>query len=69
MPHLYYTSTIIQTFHIFRPPMEWRREHDSFFIQEILTVDPFQYKSSTVKRGKAWTKIADTLNSIASPQF
>ena len=49
--------------------MEWTREHESFLMREILTVDPFQYKQSTVKRGQAWTQIADFLNSIASPQF
>ena len=69
MPHMYYTSTIIQAFYIFRPPMEWTREHDSFLIRDILTIDLFQYKHSTVKRGQAWTQIADILNSIASPQF
>ena len=67
MPHMYCTSIIIQAFYIFRPPMECTREHDSFLIQEILTVDPFQYKQSTVKRGHAWPEIADILNSIASP--
>ena len=64
-----YTSIIIQAFYIFRPPMKWTREHDSFLIREILTVDPFQYKQSTVKKGQPWTQIADILNSIASPQF
>ena len=49
--------------------MKWTREHDSFLIREILTVDPFQYKQSTVKKGQPWTQIADILNSIASPQF
>ena len=68
MPHMYYTSIIIQAFYIFRPPIEWTREHDSFLIQELLTVDPFQYKRSPVKRGQAWTQIADILNSILNSQ-
>ena len=49
--------------------MEWAREQDSFMIREILTVDPFQNKQSTVKREQAWTQVADILNSIASLQF
>ena len=69
MPHMYYKSIILQAFYIFRPPMEWAREQDSFLIREILTVDPFQNKQSTVKRGQAWTQAADILNSIASLQF
>ena len=69
LSHMYYISIVIQGFYIFRPPMEWTREHDSFLIRDILTIDLFQYKHSTVKRGQAWTQIADILNSITSPQF
>ena len=69
MSHMYYKSIILQAFYIFRPPMEWAREQDNFLIREILTVDPFQNKLSTVTRGQACTQVADILNSIASLQF
>ena len=49
--------------------MELAREHNSFLIREILRVDPFQYKQSTVKRGQGWTQIADILYNTASPRF
>ena len=48
MSHMYYTSIIIQAFYIFRLPIEWTRELDSFLIRDILTIDLFQYKQSTV---------------------
>ena len=38
-------------------------------IREILTVEPYQYKASTVKRGNAWTQIADILSTIPEPVF
>ena len=69
MPHMLYIPITIQAFYIFRPPIEWTIEHDSFLIQELLTVNFFQYKQSTVKRGQAWTQIADILNIIANQQF
>ena len=34
-----------------------------------MTVEPFQYKEGTVKRGNAWTQISDILNSIQQPIF
>ena len=49
--------------------MEWTDAHDNLLIREILTVEPYQNKASTVKRGNAWTQIADILNAIPEPVF
>ena len=49
--------------------MEWTDAHDDLLFREILTVEPYQYKASTVKRGNAWTQIADILNAIPEPVF
>ena len=32
-------------------------------------MEPYQYKASTVKRGNAWTQVADILNAIPEPAF
>ena len=49
--------------------MEWTDVHDDLLIREILSVEPYQYKASTVKRGNAWTQVADILNAIPEPAF
>ena len=49
--------------------MDWTEAHDSTLIREILIVEPFQFKSSTVKRGQACSQIAEILNSVELPNF
>ena len=49
--------------------MDWTEAHDSSLIREILIVEPFQFKSATVKRGQAWSQIAEILNSVELPNF
>ena len=49
--------------------MEWTDVHDDLLIREILSVEPYQYKASTVKRGNDWTQVADILNAIPEPAF
>ena len=49
--------------------MEWTVEHDELLIREVLTVEPYLHKPSTLKRGQAWTQIADILSSIPHPVF
>ena len=49
--------------------MDWTEAHDSLLIREILIIEPFQFKSSTVKRGQAWSQIAEILNSVELPSF
>ena len=49
--------------------MEWTEEHDDYLMREILIVEPFKYKSGTVKRGNAWSQIADILSSVNGLQF
>ena len=52
-----------------RVAMEWTEHHDSYLIREILTVEPFNFKPSTVKKGQAWSQIADILNSVENLKF
>ena len=49
--------------------MIWSDEHDDMLVKEILTVEPYNYKQGTVKRGQAWSQVADLLNSIKEPKF
>ena len=49
--------------------MIWTDSHDDLLVKEILVVEPYRYKQGTVKRGDAWTQIADILNGIEDPLF
>lgn len=49
--------------------MEWTERHDIYLCREIIVVEPFQFKKSTVDRGKLWTKIAESLNSCKEIKF
>ena len=37
--------------------------------REILTYEPFNYKSGTVQRGESWKLIAESLNYLEDPNF
>ncbi|XP_065650335.1 uncharacterized protein LOC136078489 [Hydra vulgaris] len=50
-------------------PFVWTDTHDDLMIREILVIEPYKYKRGSTKRGDAWTKISDILNSIESPKF
>ena len=52
-----------------RSSMEWTTERDELLIREILSVEPYIHKPSTVKRGQAWTQISEILNTIPNPTF
>ena len=49
--------------------MEWSRDHDINLCREVLVVEPFRHKKGSVERGKAWTRIADALNSCSELEF
>lgn len=44
-------------------------EHDVLLCREILVCEPFKPPKGSVERGKIWTKIADTLNSLTTIRF
>ena len=43
--------------------MEWTERHDIILSREILISEPFTFKKGSVDKGKAWSTIADSLNS------
>ena len=49
--------------------MIWTDEHDECLVREILVVEPYQYKQGTIRRGEAWSQIAEIVNSIDEPKF
>ena len=49
--------------------MIWTKIHEEILCREILTYEPFNYKSGTVQRGEAWKLIAESLNSLDNPKF
>ena len=49
--------------------MIWTEPHDEMLCREILTYEPYNFKSGTVQRGEAWKMIAESLNSIENPKF
>ena len=56
-------------FHNFRSPMTWTTTHEEILCREILTYEPFNYKSGTVQRGESWKLIAESLNYLEDPNF
>ena len=49
--------------------MVWTAQHEEILCREILTYEPFNYKSGTVQRGEAWKLIAESLNSLDNPKY
>ena len=49
--------------------MFWSDLHDELLCQELILVQPYAYQPSTRERGNAWSRIADSLNSIGNPKF
>ena len=43
--------------------MEWTERHDTFLAREVLVSEPYRFKKGSVDKGKAWSAIADRLNS------
>ena len=39
----------------------WKRLHEEYLVQEVLSIEPYQYKTGTKEEGAAWTLIADNL--------
>ena len=41
----------------------WKIEHEKMLLTEVITIEPYQFKGGTKKRGSAWTEIAERLAS------
>ena len=49
--------------------MSWTAEQDDALCQQILVIDPFQYRPRTNQSGSAWSKVAGKLNKMTSLQM
>jgi hypothetical protein len=65
---LYFLSDII-FFYLFSAPMKWTELHDELFVREILLMQPWTSRKASPERGKAWLRIATSLNYLQSPIF
>ena len=48
----------------FRQQMRWTNEQDVMFLREVLVHEPWNHKYGSQERGKAWEKIAESLNGL-----
>ena len=39
----------------------WKIEHEKMLLTEVITSEPYQFKTGTKERGSAWTEIAERL--------
>ena len=49
--------------------MQWLKEHDDALVREILLFMPWQHRHGSPERGMVWTQIAESLTSLAQPNF
>ena len=49
--------------------MSWTEEQDDALCQQILVIEPFQYRPRTNQSGSAWSKVAGELNKMTSLQM
>ena len=49
--------------------MSWTEEQDDALCQQILVIEPFQYRPRTNQSGSAWSKVAGELNKMPSLQM
>ena len=49
--------------------MNWTSKHEEILLREILTYEPFNYKSGTTQRGEIWKLIAESLNALENPKY
>ena len=47
----------------------WKKEHDKYFIREVLLIEPYMQKEQSKERGLAWKAISDNLNNMEYPEF
>ena len=49
--------------------MKWTFDHNVIFVREILHKEPWLCKYGSTERGEAWSKIANSLNTMKEPSF
>ena len=47
--------------------MEWTEEHDNYLRQEILVLEPFEYKKVNISRGKIRVKLQTIWMALSFP--
>ena len=47
-----------------REVFTWKAIHEELLLQEVLLLEPFQYRQGSKERGATWTKIAENLSEM-----
>ena len=42
----------------------WKQRHEEFLLQEVLVLEPHQFRSGSKERGAVWTTIAENLKAF-----
>ena len=51
------------------PPMLWNGLQGELLLREAILIEPYLYKQGSRERENAWTRIAESLNSMEEPKF
>ena len=49
--------------------MQWKPEHDTIFLREVLASDLYSTRKGSSERGKIWSQLAEKLNEVSSCKF
>ena len=47
----------------------WKKEHEEYFLKEILVAEPYMHKPKSAEQGQKWKIIMENLNKLEKPKF
>ena len=47
----------------------WKKEHEQYFIRELLVTEPYMFKPKSTERQQAWRLLMENLNKLEKPKF
>ena len=47
----------------------WKKEHEEYFLKELLVAEPYMHKPKSAERGQKWKIIMENLNKLEKPKF
>jgi hypothetical protein len=47
----------------------WKKEHEQYFVRELLVTEPYMFKPKSTERGQAWRLLMENLNKLEKPKF
>lgn len=47
----------------------WKKEHEEYFLRELLVTEPYMHKPKSAERGQKWKIIMENLNKLEKPKF